>query len=427
MAVTLTANFDIYNEETVRRLQEEDPDILPTYTTDKQKDLAYNKQQVTAAITSAVIQGKSIDKIADDLQTRMTTINRSGAIRTARTAVTSAQNGGTLSSMKELAAMGIEVQKEWVATLDDRTRTSHRALDGQRRDLDKAFSNGLQYPGDSSGNAAEVWNCRCTMVSYIPEYDSNDEPRVTYSEWEKYKQSTGSDSRKITEAEKDGALEKLRERVAAIKSASKGNDSNLAVDSLHPKTLGGAKRTSESMTFEEADTQKVNPYYGYSKGYSKNCQSCVVAFEARQRGYNVRANSYRRGATSQKLAQDTTIAWIDPVTGKHPTLINANVSSVSECLSFLKANVTSGSRYTLEFCWKTGGGHIVNLDLDDSGELRIKDNQRGGYEANNWVGTERVTEYLNDVKVDSVEILRIDNLEFDTKIVDKILEARLID
>ena len=199
MAITLTANFDIYNEETVKRLQEEDPDILPTYSIDKRKDLAYNKKQVTAAITSAVIQGKSIDKIADDLQTRMTSINRSGAIKTARTAITSAQNGGTLASMKELAAMGIEVQKEWVATLDDRTRPTHRALDGQRRDLDKAFSNGLQYPGDSRGSAGEVWYCRCTIISYIPEYDSDDEPRVTYSEWEEYKEKTGSATKKTSE------------------------------------------------------------------------------------------------------------------------------------------------------------------------------------------------------------------------------------
>ena len=99
--------------------------------------------------------------------------------------------------MKRLAEMGVEVQKEWVATLDVRTRPSHRAFDGQRRDLDEAFSNGLQYPG-ASGNPAERWNCRCKIKAYMPKYDSEDEPRLTYSEWYKTKLPKNSSGTKIT-------------------------------------------------------------------------------------------------------------------------------------------------------------------------------------------------------------------------------------
>ena len=62
-------------------------------------------------------------------------------------------------------------------------------LDGERRDLDEAFSNVLQYPGDRSGSASEVWNCRCTMTSYLPKYDADDEPRETYTEWLKRKET----------------------------------------------------------------------------------------------------------------------------------------------------------------------------------------------------------------------------------------------
>ena len=200
--MAIETSWEIYNEDTVKRLQAEDPYILPTYSVDEDKDLAYNKKQITSAITSAIIQGKSIDGIADDLQSRISSLNRSSAVKTARTAITSAQNGGKLSSLYELKAMGIEVQKEWVATLDDRTRASHRALDGQRRDLDEAFSNGLQYPGDSSGSAAEVWRCRCTMTSYIPDVDTSDAvrwsrdpatgkreyvPGITYEQWARSK------------------------------------------------------------------------------------------------------------------------------------------------------------------------------------------------------------------------------------------------
>ena len=59
-------------------------------------------------------------------------------------------------------AKGADVVKQWDATLDGRTRDSHRRVDGEIRELDEKFSNGLMFPGDPSGGAAEVVNCRCT-------------------------------------------------------------------------------------------------------------------------------------------------------------------------------------------------------------------------------------------------------------------------
>lgn len=67
--------------------------------------------------------------------------------------------------------MGIDVRARWMATLDSRTRDSHRQLDGEVVGDDGKFSNGLRYPGDPEGPAAEVWNCRCTLVASIPGHD----------------------------------------------------------------------------------------------------------------------------------------------------------------------------------------------------------------------------------------------------------------
>lgn len=55
--------------------------------------------------------------------------------------------------------------KQWDATLDGKTRESHRRVDGEIRELDEKFSNGLMYPGDPSGGAAEVVNCRCASLT----------------------------------------------------------------------------------------------------------------------------------------------------------------------------------------------------------------------------------------------------------------------
>ena len=59
---------------------------------------------------------------------------------------------------------GCDVLKQWDATLDGNTRESHSQVDGEIRELDKPFSNGLMFPGDPSGGAAEVINCRCALL-----------------------------------------------------------------------------------------------------------------------------------------------------------------------------------------------------------------------------------------------------------------------
>lgn len=59
---------------------------------------------------------------------------------------------------------GADVVKQWDATLDGKTRKSHRKVDGQIRELDEPFSNGLMYAGDPKGKPEEVINCRCATL-----------------------------------------------------------------------------------------------------------------------------------------------------------------------------------------------------------------------------------------------------------------------
>lgn len=59
--------------------------------------------------------------------------------------------------------LGCDTVKQWNSTLDGKTRSSHQKLDKEWRELDEPFSNGLMYPGDPNGKAAEVVNCRCSV------------------------------------------------------------------------------------------------------------------------------------------------------------------------------------------------------------------------------------------------------------------------
>ena len=179
--------FTLWDESTVRRLIRDNPATMPYYPKAKAVkrgiDLAWGKRQITASVTQGILQGKSVGKIANDLQKRIPEMNRTSAVRAARTAITSAENGGRMDSYKAASDMGIEMTKEWVATLDSRTRHSHRRLDGEVVDYDKKFSNGCRYPGDPRGKPAEVYNCRCTMVANVKGVDMGH--RITYAEWER--------------------------------------------------------------------------------------------------------------------------------------------------------------------------------------------------------------------------------------------------
>lgn len=203
------ADFTLWDEQTVKRLIVEQPDLMPYYPPKRALqrgiDLKYGKQQITASVTSSILQGKSIPKIANDLQSRMQDMNRTSAIRTARTAVTAAQNAGRLDTYRAAQDMGIKLKKRWLATLDNRTRHAHAMLDGQTVDVDKPFKvDGyeLMYPGDTSAPGYLVYNCRCTQIAEVDGEDTSSGGRrarnpktgesvlvgdMTYAEWAGWK------------------------------------------------------------------------------------------------------------------------------------------------------------------------------------------------------------------------------------------------
>ena len=201
--------FDLWDEQTVKRLIVDNPEVMPYYPPEKALkrgiDLAYGKKQISASVTSSILQGKSIPNIAKDLQTRMPEMNKSSAIRAARTAVTGAQNAGRMDSYVTAEKMGIKVRKEWLATIDGRTRHSHAMLDGQTADIDKPFKvdgEEIMFPGDTSAPGYLLYNCRCSLVADVDGVDTSNAKRrvrnpetgknelvsdMTYSEWAGWK------------------------------------------------------------------------------------------------------------------------------------------------------------------------------------------------------------------------------------------------
>ena len=127
------------------------------------EDVAMLKKKITAQVSRGIATGMSFQQVAQQLA-GYTNIGFNNAVRIARTEGHRIQVQSTMVACYKAKDKGADVVKQWEATLDSSTRESHQAVDGEIRELDKPFSNGLMFPGDPSGGAAEVVNCRCALL-----------------------------------------------------------------------------------------------------------------------------------------------------------------------------------------------------------------------------------------------------------------------
>lgn len=197
-------SFDLYDQSTVRRLiSNPEADLLPIQQppipnpkVDARKDKPWNKRKFNSAITQSILQGESIPNTAKRLQTVLK-MDENAAVRAARTAMTGAENAGRVDSYRRAKAIGIDLEQEWMSTLDMRTRHSHRELDGQHVPVGEKFKvDGieLEFPADPTAPPEYVYNCRCTLVAWFPDLDKDERwsklpSGMTYDDWKSGKKA----------------------------------------------------------------------------------------------------------------------------------------------------------------------------------------------------------------------------------------------
>lgn len=182
-ASLVDTSFTLYDRHTIEALlTDENGDFIPAPGRELAKDIAagkveeWNKRNVQSVMTQSILQGESIPNMATRLAVAVGEQNRKVAIRNARTMATGVQNAGRLAAYDRAKRMGIQVQKQWLATLDGRTRHWHRELDGVIVENDEPFVNSvgrIMYPGDPRADAANIYNCRCTTLPAIKGFDND--------------------------------------------------------------------------------------------------------------------------------------------------------------------------------------------------------------------------------------------------------------
>jgi hypothetical protein len=121
------------------------------------------KHRITAQVSRGISTGMTFQQVAQQLDKEVN-IGFNRAVRIARTEGHRIQCQAGMDACHDAKAKGADVLKQWDSTMDKRTRESHAIVDGEIRELDEDFSNGLRFPGDPDGGAAEVINCRCALL-----------------------------------------------------------------------------------------------------------------------------------------------------------------------------------------------------------------------------------------------------------------------
>lgn len=152
-------SFDVRNLYSEAWLQEhalENADLMQGVSED---DLA-------GILNQAQADGWGTEQIAKAIQEQYAQYDDLRAETIARTETIRASNAG---AQEQYAAWGAK-KKEWISTMDSRVRDNHKAANGEVVGIDEPFTatgESLMYPGDPSGSADNIINCRCTEAPVI--------------------------------------------------------------------------------------------------------------------------------------------------------------------------------------------------------------------------------------------------------------------
>jgi hypothetical protein len=139
------------------------------------------RARIVSEVARGQQEGLGVAEIAKGINKRVPSISRARGALIARTETHNAANYAMHETAK---STGLELEKEWVATEDMRTRTfnkedpdeyDHIAMHGQKRAMDEPFSMPwlggpdllIMYPGEAGKPGAATINCRCASIHRV--------------------------------------------------------------------------------------------------------------------------------------------------------------------------------------------------------------------------------------------------------------------
>lgn len=162
-------SFGLMSEEYIKQVIEYPVNGVPLSKRLYGETLSSMQRQIKATITEGLIQGYSYKEISRNLSESMGNGYKKSKVivRTESGRVRSMARQEAVTKAKDL---GVDIKKEWIATLDKSTRHSHAKMDGQIVETDEEFTSPRGYKAMQPrmfGVAAEDINCRCGCTSVV--------------------------------------------------------------------------------------------------------------------------------------------------------------------------------------------------------------------------------------------------------------------
>lgn len=141
-SLEVTVGFGVINEEVIKTAIQ-NPMQRITWSDALQENSAKYLSQIKTELSQGLIKGEGYAKIAKRLE-KSTEISANKTIRIVRTEGHRAQSVGRKLAVDKVEGsadrLGIKIKRVWVTTSDDRTRDSHKAMDGKEADEDGLFT-----------------------------------------------------------------------------------------------------------------------------------------------------------------------------------------------------------------------------------------------------------------------------------------------
>lgn len=156
--------FPIDQEQVATAIQHETKLSESLYTR-LGKDTKELSKQIAGEISRGIASASMYSEMSRNIA-GYAGISKNKAMRIARTEAHRIQCKATADAQWKAKKKGADVVKQWDASLDGKTRDTHRQLDGQIRELDEPFEvagKKAMQPGDF-GDPAEDCNCRCALL-----------------------------------------------------------------------------------------------------------------------------------------------------------------------------------------------------------------------------------------------------------------------
>ncbi len=163
-------NNEVISDQVLKELTSATNDRLEKLAQDSARSITTTTQtRVQERLEDLVRKDASISEMTANIQRAFDVENKGTAVWSRTIARTETLKVSGITKIETMQKSGF-THIEWISAGPPDDRSDHSSLDGQIKKFGELFPTahgGLRFPGDPTGNVADLVNCRCTFVESL--------------------------------------------------------------------------------------------------------------------------------------------------------------------------------------------------------------------------------------------------------------------